>query len=361
MISKKNSAQKQAVIPKISIAMGTFNGSKYILDQLKSLAEQHHLPYELVVCDDCSTDNTFQILENFRGSAPFEVRLYRNDRNLGFADNFLKAASLCRGEWISFCDQDDFWLPEKLLNCATAIQNNEKALLVLQNAYISDVELKDRTRIFPNSIKPRHYGPLAQYGFWVWPGFLQTFRSNLVRGIPQIERPISYYPGHKIQPHDKWTCMIANSLGGIVVLSEPVALYRRHSETVTGDYCEQKARDRVNKSALVSAAHYRFLSAAAQSSANHLRSLVEYYSDPDLRKNMSASAEAFDKIRDLQNLRALIYDEKSPFVRLFLILRIFSCGGYIGPSISAMGVMSAFKDLAYSLGALRHLRTGSRL
>lgn len=361
MSSKKNSAKDQDITPRISVAMGTFNGSKYILDQLKSLADQYHLPYELVVCDDRSTDDTFQILERFRSSAPFEVRLYRNDKNLGFADNFLKAASLCRGEWISFCDQDDVWLPEKLLNCVIAIRKNEKALLVLQNAYISDAELKDRKRIFPNSIKPGYYGPSAHYGFWVWPGFLQTFRSNLVRSIPQIERPMSYYPGHKIQPHDKWTCMIANALGGIVVLDEPVALYRRHPETVTGDYREQKTRDRVAKSAHVSAAHYRFLSAAAHSTANYLRSLSEYYSDPELRKNALFSAEGFERIRVIQNLRARLYAEKSLFVRISLILRIFSCGGYIGPPISAMGVMSAFKDLAYSVGALRHLRSGSRL
>ena len=73
----------------ISVAMATFNGKKFILDQLESIRKQTVLPCELVVCDDGSTDGTIDIIEKFSKSAPFPVRWYLNENNLGYADNFL--------------------------------------------------------------------------------------------------------------------------------------------------------------------------------------------------------------------------------------------------------------------------------
>ena len=91
----------------ISVAMATFNGEKYIQEQLDSIRQQTLCPYELVVCDDGSTDGTIDMIKEFSRTVPFSVRLYLNNNNLGFADNFLKCAALCKGDWIAFSDQDD--------------------------------------------------------------------------------------------------------------------------------------------------------------------------------------------------------------------------------------------------------------
>ncbi len=92
--------------------MATYNGAKYLEEQLASFVVQSQLP--LVVCDDGSADATLEILHRFAHSAPFPVRIVCNDERLGYGDNFLKAASLCEGDWIAFSDQDDVWLPDKL-------------------------------------------------------------------------------------------------------------------------------------------------------------------------------------------------------------------------------------------------------
>ena len=97
----------------ISIAMATYNGEKYIKEQLQSLSNQTSLPFELVVGDDGSTDATLDILKEFCAHAPFPVRIHQNQANLGFARNFLDTARRCKGDWIAFCDQDDVWLPDK--------------------------------------------------------------------------------------------------------------------------------------------------------------------------------------------------------------------------------------------------------
>src|ERR1700738_4384526 len=98
----------------ISIAMTTFNGAPYLREQLTSLASQSLKPLELVVCDDGSTDETVSILQIFSARAPFEVRIFQNAQRLGYQQNFIKAASLCKGALIAFCDQDDVWNDDKL-------------------------------------------------------------------------------------------------------------------------------------------------------------------------------------------------------------------------------------------------------
>jgi glycosyltransferase involved in cell wall biosynthesis len=100
--------------PTISIAMATYNGEKYLPEQLASLRAQTTSPVELVVCDDMSSDNTFEILKEFAETSGIYVRAIRNETRLGYKKNFIKAASLCSGDVVAFCDQDDIWLPEKL-------------------------------------------------------------------------------------------------------------------------------------------------------------------------------------------------------------------------------------------------------
>jgi glycosyltransferase involved in cell wall biosynthesis len=112
--------------------MATYNGARFLREQLDSIATQTLLPYELVICDDGSTDATLEIAGQFAKEVSFPVRIYQNESNLGFADNFLKAASLCEGDWIAFSDQDDIWLPHKLATVSRRF--NDGVLLVLHPA-----------------------------------------------------------------------------------------------------------------------------------------------------------------------------------------------------------------------------------
>ena len=76
-------------------------------EQLESIAGQSEKPCELVVCDDGSTDDTVTLLEDFARRVSFPVRLFRNEKQLGPVQNFARAVSLCRGEYVALCDQDD--------------------------------------------------------------------------------------------------------------------------------------------------------------------------------------------------------------------------------------------------------------
>jgi glycosyltransferase involved in cell wall biosynthesis len=209
---------------KFSIAMATYNGARFLGDQLASISAQSVLPAELVVCDDGSTDATLDVVRDFASSAPFEVRVHRNERRLGVSDNFLLAASLCRGDWIAFCDQDDAWLPRKLQAVGEVVARRPEVVLVAHRAAIADDALRPTGALLHvPAVRRTTFVPRLALGFWSYPyGFTMTFSARLLRAVPANGRPI--------ESHDRWVSVLAGILGETAFLPEALALYRRHGE-----------------------------------------------------------------------------------------------------------------------------------
>lgn len=103
----------------VSIIMPSYNTAKYIEESVNSVLAQTYTNWELLIVDDCSTDNTMEILSKF---ADNRIRIFRNEQNSGAAVTRNKALREAKGRWIAFLDSDDLWLPEKL----------EKQLLFMQ-------------------------------------------------------------------------------------------------------------------------------------------------------------------------------------------------------------------------------------
>ncbi len=131
---------------RVSVAMATYNGEKYLAHQLDSLARQTRLPDELVVSDDASLDSTWAIATDFAARAPFPVRLYRNEHNLGFAQNFSRALSLCTGDLVFMCDQDDEWFEAKISETCKIFEGNKDVYCVATDAYVCDAQLRHEGR-----------------------------------------------------------------------------------------------------------------------------------------------------------------------------------------------------------------------
>lgn len=328
----------------ISVAMATYNGERYLREQLHSLLTQDQLPNDLVVCDDGSTDATLRILKEFAAEAPFPVRIEQNEHNLGYGDNFFKAARLCEGEWIAFCDQDDVWLPNKLADCVAAIQRHPDLTMILQNANLCDADLSPRGRLFPNRIKPGLYGPNRQHASWVWQGFVVTFNAALVHELDTVDRPLSYRQDKKPQPHDKWVCTVANALGGIAVLAKPAALYRRHDTALTGNYHIKPLSQRVSGSLTVGSEHYALVAQAAHSSAEYLCRMAKMTGRLEWRDHFHRSSTMFRRLSRIMIARSRLYHGSSRKNKLSAFLNILGSGGYFGPALVALGWKSALKD-----------------
>ena len=99
---------------KISVAICTFNGEKFLQEQINSILEQTLKVDEIVICDDCSTDNTWDILKDYKTNNPSLFQIHRNEINLKSNKNFEKAIGLCTGCYIFLSDQDDIWKNDKV-------------------------------------------------------------------------------------------------------------------------------------------------------------------------------------------------------------------------------------------------------
>ena len=108
------SSSKSAQAPKVSIALCTYNGAPYILEQLRSIEQQTWLPDEVIICDDRSQDNTVELVQEYAEQSKLSIQVFCNPENLGYRKNFFKAMSLTQGDLIFLADQDDVWHPEKV-------------------------------------------------------------------------------------------------------------------------------------------------------------------------------------------------------------------------------------------------------
>jgi glycosyltransferase involved in cell wall biosynthesis len=127
---------------KISVALCTFNGARYILEQLASIGSQSRMPDEIIVCDDASTDTTVDLVTDFIATLGVDVKLHVNCKNIGYAKNFEKALSLCTGDLVFFSDQDDRWHENKVEVIVSILNDHPSLLVITHDGYIVDSDLK---------------------------------------------------------------------------------------------------------------------------------------------------------------------------------------------------------------------------
>lgn len=108
----------------LSVVIATYNGEKFLREQLDSVLAQTLMPDEIIVSDDGSTDGTWAILEEYKSKYPKLFRLYRNEKGLGPHENFKKAFQYVTCDFVAPCDQDDIWMPEKLERCVAAMDGH---------------------------------------------------------------------------------------------------------------------------------------------------------------------------------------------------------------------------------------------
>lgn len=208
---------------KLSIAMATYNGAQYLQEQLDSLLIQTRQPDELVVCDDGSKDATIEILERFKQAAPFTVRIFQNEVNLGHEKNFGKAIDLCEGDVIFLCDQDDVWFSSKLATVQDVFNSENGVLLVINDAEITDGTMKSTRRtVFGQT---RAAGVIGENGKSLTLGCATAFRSelrSLISPVPALD-----------YGHDSWIHDFTHMIGGRYVLEQTLQFYRRHGENVS--------------------------------------------------------------------------------------------------------------------------------
>lgn len=215
--------------PRISVAMTTYNGEKYIVEQLTSIAEQTREPNEVIICDDGSSDSTRDLIREFIASRNLDCwHLFENDPNLGWKRNFFKASKLVTGDIVFFSDQDDIWLPDKIKKMVSAMAQCDAEAVYGESIIINASGEMDRSRNEKNSWT----GKLAKIPF------SESFNTSKTLGcrLCVSRRVIDLYLklNRPESGHDSQCGRIALLLDGLYHIDEPVIKYRIHANNSSG-------------------------------------------------------------------------------------------------------------------------------
>jgi glycosyltransferase involved in cell wall biosynthesis len=222
-----------SVQEKISVALCTYNGERFLAKQLASIKQQTRLPDELVICDDCSTDRTLEVVREFAASVSFSVKIVENKQNLGSSKNFEKAIRLCSGDLIALSDQDDLWYPNRLQRSEQELRKHPEAGLVFSDGDIIDDQDQaigkrlwqafQFTEARRAEMRARSYDLLLKYRFVT--GATVVFRAILRDHCLPI-------PANWI--HDEWLAAIIAAFSDLRPIDEPLILYREHTSQQVG-------------------------------------------------------------------------------------------------------------------------------
>jgi len=220
----------------ISIAMTTYNGEKYIREQLDSILAQTENDFEVVICDDTSNDSTLSILKEYENKDS-RFRIYENEKNLGYRENFNKAVSLCKGDFIAFSDQDDIWLPNHLQVLRENIGENFVCAGRAQRFFENDALL--------NLFQPTNYQ--AEYLTSQIKRFIyQCYAFNLYQGASQMiskQAAEIYFPIEKNEyAHDWVSATNAIAENKFIYINEIITKWRKHPAQVTSTHDSRKIR-----------------------------------------------------------------------------------------------------------------------
>ena len=209
----------------ISVCVATFNGEKYIKEQLISILSQLKKGDEIIISDDGSTDTTLDIIAKLQDSRIKVVhRTTTKKYRYGFdivTHNFENALLHARGELIFLSDQDDLWLPNKVAAMEVALRTH---LLALSDCKVSNenLQITHKSYFELNGLHTSILGNLVKNSFL---GSCMAFRRELLhKAIP--------FP-RQLVPHDIWLGLLALHYGKVAYLRIPLIIYRRHSGTTS--------------------------------------------------------------------------------------------------------------------------------
>lgn len=218
----------------VSVVMCTYNGERYLEQQIDSILSQNYQLLELIISDDCSTDNTINILEKYKANPV--CRIFYQEKNMGLIKNFAFAASQAKGDLVSFSDQDDIWLENKIEKLAGAIGENplvySDSLLVDEDGNSLGKKMSDIRSMYSGNDSRGYifYSCVSGHGMMVK-------KELLEKSLPLL---------NQVQ-HDFWITFHAFLNGGIHYYDEVLTHFRRHTSSITQVISQKQAARKQSK------------------------------------------------------------------------------------------------------------------
>ena len=208
--------------PLVSVAMATYNGEKYLKEQLDSILHQTYKNIELIITDDGSSDNTVQLINAYQQKYP-QISLFVNKSNTGVTKTFEHSIKECKGEWIALADQDDLWEPNKieLLINETGIED-----ALYSNSLLVDKNGVSLQKEFSSLMNLRSYYSGAPFflGNCI-PGHTVLMKADFARRILPFPPNVMF---------DRWISFCASSNNGLKYVDAVLVKYRQHETNTVG-------------------------------------------------------------------------------------------------------------------------------
>jgi len=204
----------------VSVVLCSYNGAKFLAEQIDSVLQQSYRPLELIISDDASVDGTREVLKQYEGNPA--VHIFYQQKNLGLTKNFASAAMHAKGDFIAFSDQDDIWLPAKIEKLVEGISNSN---LIYSNSLLVDEGGKSMNKKL-SDLKKMYSGDDSRgYILYscVWGHGMLITRRLLEKSLPMPEDV----------HHDIWITYQAFLNGGIKYLDEVLTHYRQHTHSTS--------------------------------------------------------------------------------------------------------------------------------
>lgn len=206
----------------VSIVLSTYNGESFLAKQLESLLLQSYQNIEIIAVDDCSSDDTMNILHAYAAIHP-HIRVFQNEVNLGFIKNFDKGCGLAKGELIALCDQDDYWHADKIKKMVESIAGYS---MIYCDSLLCDEQLQPTGRRISDIVNCRPFDNCLQ----------QAVFCRIYGHATLITRDLynSAHPFLEVIPHDWWLSFVATLRNGITYLDDTLVYYRQHATNLFG-------------------------------------------------------------------------------------------------------------------------------
>lgn len=219
----------------VEILLATYNGEKYLKQQLNSLENQTYKNWRIIARDDGSDDKTLTILEEFKKNNPGKIKIYENKTSThGPMNNFCKLMSLSRADYVAFCDQDDVWLPTKLEKTLNLMKKLEKNFGVLPILVHTDLMIADKNLnvMFKSMIRTQ------KLNYSSTKSIKQIIVQNCVTGCTMMAnrnliKVCGSIPSGAVM-HDWWLAIVACAFGKLEFLDESTIYYRQHGANTVG-------------------------------------------------------------------------------------------------------------------------------
>jgi hypothetical protein len=204
----------------VSVAMSTFNGERYIYEQIKSIMNQTRPIDELVLSDGGSTDRTLAIVEEMGEFASFSIKILRPNKRLYPHENFAKAVAHCQGDIIFLCDQDDVWMDHKVEAICSRI--DDRFQVCISDFSVCDADLTPHgTYLERHSLRGDRRGHVHGCAVAMSSSF-----ASLALPFPPAELRVWF---------DQWLAQLSEALDVRSFLNEPLHMWRRHAAAWSGE------------------------------------------------------------------------------------------------------------------------------